>query len=335
MCTAIAHTDGDFYFGRTLDYEHDFGEEIVITPRNFPLYFHRQQPLLSHYAMLGMAAVAESPLSRNEYPLYFEAVNEYGLGMAGLNFVGNAVYLPITGDGCELAPYELPLYLLAQCKTVAEAKTLLQGVKLINLPFSPQFPLSHTHYLLSDKYSSFTLESTAEGLQIYENPVGVLTNNPPFPQQMLHLADFQGLTNEPAENRWCKGVELYSYSRGMGALGLPGDVSSGSRFVRAAFTKNCALHRETEQQRVSQFFHILGTVEQVKGVCKLSENGYECTQYTTCYNASRGILYYTTYDCPRIRAVALSNEELDAQALVRYSLLRETDILLQNGGLAR
>lgn len=332
MCTAVSHTDGDFYFGRTLDYEHDFGEEIVITPRDFPLQFHKLPVLSSHYALLGMAAVAESPLTNHDYPLYFEAINEYGLGIAGLNFVGNAVYLPSTGEGCELAPYELPLYLLAQCKTVAEARALLQGVKLVNLPFSPQFPLSHTHYLLADKDSALTLEPTAEGLQIYENPIGVLTNNPSFPQQMLHLADFQGLTNRQIENRWCKAAELYTYSRGMGALGLPGDVSSKSRFVRAAFTKSCSVHRENEHERVSQFFHILGTVEQVRGVCEVTENEYEITQYTTCYNASRGILYYTTYDCPRIRAVALSNEELNAQTLVRYPLLRETDIFLQNGG---
>lgn len=332
MCTAIAHRDGDFYFGRTLDYEHGFGEEIVFTPREMPLPFHRQSTLGSHYAMLGMAAVAKSGLSGRDYPLYFEAINEHGLGLAGLNFVGNAVYLPSTGEGCELAPYELTPWLLGQCKTVAEAKPLLQGVKLINLPFSEQFPLSQTHYLLADGHEALVLEPMADGLKIYENPVGVLTNNPPFPQQMLHLADFQGLTNEPAENRWCKGVALDSYSRGMGALGLPGDVSSGSRFVRAAFTKHCAQPGQTEHERVRQFFHIIGTVEQVRGVCKVAQNEYECTQYTSCYNASRGTLYYTTYDCSRIRAVSMEHEDLTGTELVRYPVLREPDILLQNGG---
>ena len=86
MCTAISYKTKDFYFGRTLDYEISYGERIVITPRDFKLEFRKTFDIEHHYAMIGMAAVA------NDYPLYFDAMNEKGVCMAGLNFPDNAKY---------------------------------------------------------------------------------------------------------------------------------------------------------------------------------------------------------------------------------------------------
>ena len=86
MCTAATYKTQDFYFGRTLDYEFSYGDEITVTPRNYPFHFRHMSEVVSHYAMIGMAHVA------GDYPLYYDAVNEKGLAMAGLNFVGNAVY---------------------------------------------------------------------------------------------------------------------------------------------------------------------------------------------------------------------------------------------------
>ena len=89
MCTAATYETEDFYFGRTLDYEFSYGDEVTVTPRNYCFHFRNVSILRCHYAMIGMAHIAEN------YPLYYEAVNEKGLGMAGLNFVGNAVYKEI------------------------------------------------------------------------------------------------------------------------------------------------------------------------------------------------------------------------------------------------
>ena len=85
MCTAATYRTKDFYIGRTLDYEFSYGDEITITPRHYPFQFRHMGMRESHYAMVGMAHVAA------DYPLYYDAVNEKGVGMAGLNFVGNAV----------------------------------------------------------------------------------------------------------------------------------------------------------------------------------------------------------------------------------------------------
>ena len=90
MCTAATYQTKDFYFGRTLDYEFSYGEEIVITPRNYEFNFRHMGQAEEHYAIIGMAHVA------GDYPLYYDAINEKGIGMAGLNFVGNAVYAEVT-----------------------------------------------------------------------------------------------------------------------------------------------------------------------------------------------------------------------------------------------
>ena len=86
MCTAATYKTKDFYMGRTLDYEFSYGDEVTVTPRNYPINFRFMGVRNNHYAMIGMAHVAD------DYPLYYEAFNEKGLGMAGLNFVGNADY---------------------------------------------------------------------------------------------------------------------------------------------------------------------------------------------------------------------------------------------------
>ena len=109
MCTAATYKTNDFYFGRTLDYEFSYGDEVVITPRNYEFSFRRAGVMKTHYAMIGMAYVA------GDYPLYYDAVNEKGLGIAGLNFVGNAVYNGEVQGADNIAQFELIPWILGQC----------------------------------------------------------------------------------------------------------------------------------------------------------------------------------------------------------------------------
>ena len=326
MCTALTYLSGDFYMGRTLDYERGYGEEVVVTPRAYPFAFRHEGLCAQHYAIIGTACVADG------YPLYYDAVNEKGLGMAGLNFVGNAAYAPVKAEAVNVAQFEFIPWLLRQCATLAEARQLLQAVNLTGTPFSAHFPAAQLHWLLADTTGALTLEPTAAGLQIYENPVGVLTNNPPFPQQLFALNNYMHLAVDNRDNTFSKDLELHAYSRGMGALGLPGDLSSGSRFVRAAFTKLHSVCGESEADCVGQFFHIMETVSQTRGCCEVAPGEFERTIYTSCWNAARGIYYYTTYGNRRITAVDLHREPLDGTALRRYPMLTAEDILVQNGG---
>lgn len=323
MCTAVTYQTKDHYFGRTLDLEYSYHEEVVVTPRKFPFEFRTKGRMDRHYAIIGMATVAE------KYPLYYEATNEHGLAMAGLNFPGNAHYFEELPGKDNIAPFEFIPWILGQCKNLAEARELLSRINLCSIHFSKEFPLSPLHWIVADRTDSTTVESMADGLKIHENPVGVLTNNPPFDYHMTHLCDYLNLTRLPPENRFGN-VELVPYSRGMGAMGLPGDLSSASRFVRAAFVKLNSVSEEGEQESVSQFFHILGAVDQQRGCAQMPDGSYEITVYSSCINTDKGIYYYTTYDNSRISAVDMHRCNLGDSRLFQYPLAKGQDIRWEN-----
>lgn len=323
MCTAVTYQTDDFYFGRTLDYESSYGEELVILPRKFQLHFLNMGTLENHYAILGTAHVAQG------YPLFYDAVNEKGLCMAGLNFVGNAQYAKVMDGKDNLAQYEFIPWILSNCSCIAEAKELLAKINLTDTPFQ-KMPVAQLHWMLADKEQAITVEAVADGIKIYPNPVGVLTNNPPFPEQVFRLNDFMNLSAKQPKNHFSDKLNLHPYSRGMGALGLPGDLSSSSRFVRAAFVKEHSVSGHSELESVSQFFHILGSVEQQNGCCEVENGQYEKTIYTVCYNASKGIYYYTTYYNHQISAIDMHREDLNGAQLIRYPMRTGEQIYFQN-----
>ncbi len=324
MCTAVTYQTRDFYFGRTLDHSCAYGEEITITPRKYPFYFRHRDCVREHYAMIGMAHI------REEYPLYYEAVNEKGLAIAGLNFVGNAYYGVCINGKDNLAPFELIPWILGTCANVGEAKGLLERLQLVRTPFSQDMPLAQLHWMIADREEAITVESVETGLFVYENPVGVLTNNPPFLQQLFQLNNYMHLSAKAPVNRFSPQLPLETYSLGMGALGLPGDLSSQSRFVRAAFMKLNSVSKDSEAESVNQFFHIMGTVDQPRGISELGKGLYETTLYTSCCNADKGIYYYTTYGNHQISAVRMQEEKLDDYQLIRYPLIGGEQIHMQN-----
>lgn len=323
MCTAITYKTKDHYFGRTLDLEYTYEEQVTVTPRNYRFVFRNGTMIENHYAMIGMATVADN------YPLYYEAANEYGLSMAGLNFPENACYFPKAEGMDNIAPFEFIPWILSQCKDLKEARNLLEKMNLWDINFSHQLPNSPLHWMISHREDSITVESVAEGLRIYENPVGVLTNNPSFDYHMTHLSDYQNLTARTPENRF-GAVDLVTYSRGMGAMGLPGDVSSPSRFVRAAFVKLNSVAGEGENESISQFFHILGAVEQQRGCVILPDGSFELTVYTSCINTDQGIYYYTTYENHTICGVDMHRCDLESGGLFLYPLIKTQQIEWQN-----
>ena len=324
MCTAATYKTKDFYFGRTLDYEFSYGDEVTITPRNYVFNFREKEKIETHYAIIGMAYVTEN------YPLYYDAINEKGLGMVGLNFVGNAYYREKVEGKDNIAQFEFIPWILSQCASVAEAKKLIEKINLTNVQFNEKLPLAQLHWIISDSNESITVESVKEGIKVYPNPVGVLTNNPPFNQQMFELNKYMQLSSKSPENRFSEELNLEKYSRGMGAIGLPGDLSSQSRFVRVAFVKMNSKSSDTEEESVSQFFHILNSVDQQRGCCELDDGKYEITIYTSCCNVSKGIYYYTTYNNHQITAIDMNKEELESENLIRYPIILNEQIKFQN-----
>ena len=311
MCTAATYKTKDFYFGRTLDYEFSYGEEITITPRNYKFNLKNMGIMETHYAMIGMAHIAEN------YPLYYDAINEKGLGIAGLNFVDNADYKEVIDGKDNITQFEFIPYILGKCASVKEARELLRKINITNIPFNEKMTLAQLHWI-------------KDGIKIYDNPVGVLTNNPPFDKQMFNLNNYMNLSPKSPKNNFSDKLNLNMYSRGMGAIGLPGDLSSQSRFVRAAFVKTNSFSGETESESVSQFFHILGAVEQQKGCCEVTDGKFEYTIYTSCCNGDKGIYYYTAYENHQITGVDMNKENLNSDKLICYPLIQGEQIKIQN-----
>ena len=323
MCTAITYRTKDHYFGRNLDYEHGFQESVVITPRDYPFSFRRMAPMEQHYAMIGMAIVSGG------YPLYFDATNEHGLSMAGLNFPLSAKYMTEVTGKDNVTPFELIPWLLGSCKSVMEAMDKLNNANLVNIPFSPEYPLSPLHWIMADEAQTVVIEQTEAGLQVYDNPVGVLTNEPPFPFHMTNLQNYLHVSNQDPDNHFAPELPLKVYSRGMGGLGLPGDLSSSSRFVKAAFTRLHSLSKDSESASISQVFHVLSSVAQQQGCVKAGAL-YEKTIYTSCCNTGKGIYYYTTYENSQITGVRLHGINLDSTELVCYPLVTGQQIRMEN-----
>lgn len=297
MCTAISFLTKDHYFGRNLDLEYSYNETVTITPRNYPFCFRHKSTLYQHYAIIGVAYIYEN------YPLYYDATNEKGLSMAGLNFPEYADYKPFDKYKENITPFELIPWILGQCITVSDAKNLLKNLNLLKENYSSALPLSPLHWIISDRSESITVESTLDGLKVYPNAIGVLTNSPTFDAQLFY-----------SEN----------------CMGIPGDWSSQSRFVRAHFVKHHSVCGKSENESVSQFFHILSSVEHPRGCEEPVNNSFEFTQYSSCCNTDKGIFYYRTYDNSRITAIDMHKENLDGEQIISYPLIKVQDVHFLN-----
>jgi len=322
MCTALTLKSTNHYFGRNLDLEYSLGEQIVITPRNYSFDFKMLPSLKSHYAIIGVAKIVEN------YPLYYDATNEVGLSVAGLNFPDSAMYFKPDKNKENITPYEIIPYILGKFSKVSEVLDFLKKANIINIAFNEKYSLTPLHWIIADNERAITLESTKDGVNVYENTTGVLTNNPEFSMQMFNLNNYWHIRSKNPQKSFYDGLPFYSYSNGLGGLGLPGDFSSMSRFVRAVFAK-LSYEEEYDVNPIGQFFHILSYVEQVYG-CVETPKGKECTVYSSCCDTDNGIYYYSTYQNRRICAVDMHKENLSSDSLIPYDMIRNQMIFYQN-----
>jgi choloylglycine hydrolase len=308
MCTSLtlpipaAASAGRRLFGRTLDLDTHFGERVILTRPHTPLRFGSLPTLTSHHALLGMGAAEDG------YPLYADAMNDQGLCMAGLRFAGETVYAdckeaerPSAGR-MNLAPWELIPYLLGTCASVEEAKLTLESVRVVDRPFSERLPAAPLHWHVADAdptHGELVVECTAAGMAVYENPAGVLTNSPPFPEQLAGLAAFDTLTNRPTD------------TLGGGGVGLPGDYTSASRFVRAAILRRWAMEGASalsgNPDAVGLFFRILGAVAPPDGAVLTESGASHRTLYACCMDGAAGAYHRVTEGDFALRTVGFED----------------------------
>lgn len=320
MCTCINFKTKDNYFGRNLDLEYRFNEKVVITPRNYKFNLKNGTSITSKYSMIGMATVVSN------YPLYAEATNEKGLSMAGLYFPKNACFFKEEDNKLNLSPYELIPYFLGLYSSISEIKKDITKLNITNTPFSKEMPVSDLHWMISDESECIVIEQMEDGLKVYNNPIGVLTNNPPFEYHLDNINNYSNLSPYNSENTFSNKINLNQYGQGMGAIGLPGDNSPASRFIRASFNKLNSKCEDDEKSSVTQFFHILDSVSMVQGTTITKENKNDITTYSCCINTSKGIYYYKTYTNNQIIAIKMSEKEKNNKYLSIFDLIEEQQI---------
>lgn len=314
MCTCLDLKGINHYFGRTLDLDYHYDEEAVITPRGYHFSFTNGDAIESKYAIIGTAMVM------NDVPMYYEAANEAGLSIAGLNFMNNAYYRDSIEGKLNLTSGELINYLLAQYETISDLRMLLESLNLTNIAING-FPPIPLHFMISDEVECIVVEQTKSGLMVYENSLGVMTNNPPFNLQIKNHSKYEGLSNLYKE------PEDLSYSCvGLSGVGLPGDFSSMSRFARVAFLRKYAILTDSEDKNAIEFFHILDKASMVNGAAKSKKGSYDITYYTSCINVTKGIYYYKTYYDSQIKSIRLNEENMNDTMLTRYKLTYDSNI---------
>jgi choloylglycine hydrolase len=189
-------------------------------------------------------------------------------------------------------------------------------------PFKEDLPNPQLHWIVSDGNECITVEFVKEGMMVYENEVGVLTNNPIFPYHLWNLSNYSCIRNNDPTNNSQKPEY---YSRGRGSWGIPGDYSSGSRFVRASFVKmNSPIYLENLHS-VNQCFHILDAASHHEGTVMVGDE-YEITQYTSVCDAQKGIYYIRTYRNSQINAVDLFEHNLNSLQLSLYKIPWEQNV---------
>lgn len=327
MCTALNYVNGHHLFGRNLDLETDYPVGSLIMPRKYPLALRNGTTVENHYATLGVG------MKVGGFPLYFDAINEKGLGCENLAFFGMA-YFPDPQEGKNnIASFELIPYLLATCATVQEAREKLKDICIDNTAFSDQFPVEKLHWMVGDRHESIVIETTKEkGLVVYDNPYGVMTNCPDFEYQMQNLSYYANVTGRDISIRFARDPKtMWEYSRGMGTIGLPGGTDSVSRFVRATFTKlNSFCDPEATEKNIAEFFHILSNVQQVNGETELKSGKYEITLYTSCLDTDDFRLYYNTYYNPSLNGVDGRKFDLDAGECSWIPFEKNLQVTMQN-----
>lgn len=313
MCTGVRFNDsaGNMYFGRNLDWSVGYGEKVVITPRGYkykPAFLGEtnQSP-----AVIGMGIIVENT------PLYFDCANENGLAIAGLNFPGYAKYeTAMVGDKTNVAAYEFPFWVVLNFNTVDEAEKALKEVAIVAKPINDQYPVSELHWIIGDAKRSIVVEYTEKGMEIFENNVDILTNQPGYGWHKENLRNYMNLFPQmPKEVKWEK-AKMTAFGSGSLMRGLPGDYYSPSRFVRVAYLNTHYPIKTTEEENVSRLFHTLTGVAMIDGAAAMADGQFEKTVYTGGYSTKTKTYYYNTYEEPAIKSVALSDYNLESAELI-------------------
>jgi choloylglycine hydrolase len=324
-CTGITikPRDGSIIFARTLEFATDLKSSIIVVPRGreYVGTAPGDTPGLhwkTKYGTIGANAF--------DMPVVVDGINEKGISVGLFYFPGFAKYQEVKAEdvGRALAPWEIGSYLLGTCTDVKEAVAAAKSVLVGSVVQKDMGFVPPVHVIVTDvSGKSVVLEYVAGGLKVHDNPLGVMSNAPTFDWHMTNLSNYVTMSPKNVVEIDLAGKEIKGLGQGSGMLGLPGDFTPPSRFVRAVAFSKTALPVEKAKDGVIQAFHILNQFDIPKGAAEGIEHGKEVADYTLWTSAAdlKNLRYYfRTYDNSRIRMVDMKAMDLDAHEIRTISM---------------
>lgn len=311
MCTAITMKTarGECFFGRTMDFSYPLDPQLYVMPENYRWSDAMDTVLFyNRYRFMGIG---------QEIPqiTFADGVNEMGFAAAALYFPGYARYSGLeeaeVSGKTPVAAVDLVHFLLGSCGSVEAAAEMLDAIEIIGVADSVTRSVAPLHWIIADESGDCAvIEQTDRGLQLFDNPLGVLSNSPDFVWQMTNLRNYMNLSQDQMLPAKWGPVNLVPFGQGGGSLGLPGDFTPPSRFVRAAFLKSHTTAPQDTRAAVVAGFHVLESVSIPKGVVRTARGTDDYTQYTAFMDIMSKTYYIKTYEdsCVSV-AVLPSNEE--------------------------
>ncbi|MFD1421428.1 choloylglycine hydrolase family protein [Lactiplantibacillus songbeiensis] len=318
MCTSLTYqtTGGDQFLARTMDFGFELGGRPVAMPRHH------------HFSSVTNQTGFDAPYSfvgtgRNlDGYIHVDGVNEYGVSAAALYFAGQAHYAAAPVDGqINLAPHEVLMWILGNVKSTQELGDRLANLTIVEAKAPLLNIVVPLHWIISDKSgATYVLEQQSDGMHYMKNPVGVMTNSPDFGWHLKNLSNYVQLQPEQHANRQYGDLTVNAFGPGTGALGMPGDFTSPSRFVRTVFMREHTEAVATTSAAVNALSHMLNSVEIPKGVKIKADGSVDYTQYRSYMSMSEPAFYMQPYNDQTITRVALTPELMTAAQPTEFTL---------------
>lgn len=309
MCTAMTlqSQSNDVFFGRTMDFSHDIIPSLYIVPGSYEWYSSiSDHPIKNAYRFIGLGQELDGMLG------FFDGVNEKGFAAAVLYFAGYAKYdaKPSQGATEQIASIDFLHYLLGNCSSVQELPSKLKGVNVVGIPDPVTKTVAPLHWIVTDRTGACTvIEPTDKGLELTNNPIGVMANSPNFQWHMTNLRNYMEASPTQTEEVLWDNVKLTPFGQAGGTYTLPGGFTSPERFVRTAYLKSHLPTPKDSPEAINACFHILESVSIPKGAVITSRNTYDYTKYTAFINTTTCEYFYKTYDDINVVSASLWEED--------------------------
>jgi penicillin V amidase len=305
MCTAITlrtHSDDNF-FGRTMDFSHEIIPKLYIIPSDYVWYnCLDNRPIKNTYRIIGLGQELDGLFG------LFDGVNENGFAAAALYFAGYAKYDTLSTSIAtkHIASIDFLQYILGSCASVNELPKLLKDISIVGIPDPVTKSIAPLHWITTDRSGACVIiESTNRGLELIDNPIGVMSNSPDFHWHMTNLRNYMNTSPAQLDEVHWDNIRLTPFGQAMGTTPLPGGFTSPERFVRVSYLKTHIPKPKDDNEAISACFHILESVSIPKGAVLTNRDTYDYTKYTAFINTKTCEYFFKTYDDINVNKASL------------------------------